>query len=71
MHGYMIHPLFMLIFSPFMDILTSKNYFLQVSKIGVFSCGPNPLTKSVSNACEQVNRGRRLPYFIHHYENFG
>ncbi|XP_013145053.1 PREDICTED: dual oxidase [Papilio polytes] len=42
-----------------------------VSKIGVFSCGPRPLTKSIMSACEQVNRTRRLPYFIHHFENFG
>nr|BAM76968.1 dual oxidase [Penaeus japonicus] len=56
--------------------MTSFLKFVQkthnyVSKIGVFSCGPNPLTKSVSTACENVNRGRRLPYFIHHFENFG
>lgn len=44
---------------------------LQVSKIGVFSCGPRPLTKSVMTACEEVNKGRKLPYFIHHFENFG
>lgn len=44
---------------------------LQVSKIGVFSCGPRPLTKSVMSACDEVNKGRKLPYFIHHFENFG
>jgi len=44
---------------------------LQVSKIGVFSCGPRPLTKSVMSACDEVNKTRRLPYFIHHFENFG
>lgn len=43
----------------------------QVSKIGVFSCGPRPLTKSVMSACDEVNKGRQLPYFIHHFENFG
>ena len=43
----------------------------QVSKIGVFSCGPRPLTKSIMSACEEVNKGRKLPYFIHHFENFG
>ena len=42
-----------------------------MSKIGVFSCGPNPLTNSVNTAVENVNIGRKLPYFIHHYENFG
>lgn len=45
--------------------------FMQVSKIGVFSCGPRPLTKSVMSSCDEVNKGRRLPYFIHHFENFG
>ena len=48
-----------------------KSLILQVSKVGVFSCGPGPLTNSVSSACEAVNRQRKLPYFIHHYENFG
>jgi hypothetical protein len=45
--------------------------YFQVSKIGVFSCGPRPLTKSIMSACEEVNKGRKLPYFIHHFENFG
>lgn len=45
--------------------------FFQVSKIGVFSCGPRPLTKSVMSACDEVNKCRKLPYFIHHFENFG
>jgi hypothetical protein len=52
-------------------ITTPISFITQVSKIGVFSCGPNPLTKSVSSAVENVNTGRRLPYFIHHFENFG
>ncbi|KAH7965065.1 hypothetical protein HPB49_003278 [Dermacentor silvarum] len=43
---------------------------MLVSKVGVFSCGPSALTKSVSSACETVNNSRKLPYFIHHYENF-
>ncbi|XP_063910993.1 dual oxidase isoform X1 [Zophobas morio] len=56
--------------------MTSFLKFVQkrhsyVSKIGVFSCGPRPLTKSVMSACEDVNKGRKLPYFIHHFENFG
>ncbi|CAL4074334.1 unnamed protein product [Meganyctiphanes norvegica] len=53
----------------FLKFVQKKHSY--VSKIGVFSCGPNPLTKSISTACENVNRGRRLPYFIHHFENFG
>nr|XP_015923608.1 dual oxidase isoform X2 [Parasteatoda tepidariorum] len=41
-----------------------------VSKVGVFSCGPSALTNSVSAACQSVNNHRRLPYFLHHFENF-
>ncbi|CAG9862185.1 unnamed protein product [Phyllotreta striolata] len=56
--------------------MTSFLKFVQkrhsyVSKIGVFSCGPRPLTKSVMSACDEVNTARKLPYFIHHFENFG
>ena len=58
--------LLMLFFKKLNDIID-----LQVSKIGVFSCGPRPLTKSVMSACDEVNKTRRLPYFIHHFENFG
>ncbi|GIZ03251.1 dual oxidase [Caerostris extrusa] len=55
--------------------MTSFLKFVQhqhsyVSKVGVFSCGPSALTKSLSAACETVNNQRRLPHFLHHYENF-
>lgn len=55
--------------------MTSFLKFVQhqhsyVSKVGVFSCGPSALTKSISVACETVNKNRKLPYFLHHYENF-
>uniref|UniRef100_A0A2P2I0U3 NAD(P)H oxidase (H2O2-forming) n=1 Tax=Hirondellea gigas TaxID=1518452 RepID=A0A2P2I0U3_9CRUS len=53
----------------FLKFVQKKHHY--VSKIGVFSCGPGPLTKSVSSAVENVNTVRKLPYFIHHYENFG
>jgi dual oxidase len=53
----------------FLKFVQKKHSY--VSKVGVFSCGPGPLTNSVSSACEAVNRHRKLPYFIHHYENFG
>ncbi|XP_024941006.1 dual oxidase isoform X3 [Cephus cinctus] len=53
----------------FLKFVQKKHSY--VSKIGVFSCGPRPLTKSVMSACDEVNKGRRLPYFIHHFENFG
>lgn len=55
--------------SSFLKFVQKKHSY--VSKIGVFSCGPRPLTKSIMSACEEVNRGRKLPYFIHHFENFG
>ncbi|XP_046466415.1 dual oxidase isoform X1 [Neodiprion pinetum] len=53
----------------FLKFVQKKHSY--VSKIGVFSCGPRPLTKSVMLGCDEVNKGRRLPYFIHHFENFG
>ncbi|CAG0912911.1 unnamed protein product, partial [Notodromas monacha] len=53
----------------FLKFVQKKHAY--VSKIGVFSCGPRPLTKSIMAACEDVNKGRKLPYFIHHFENFG
>jgi dual oxidase len=53
----------------FLKFVQKKHSY--VSKVGVFSCGPGPLTNSISQACDAVNRQRRLPYFIHHYENFG
>ncbi|XP_052126755.1 dual oxidase [Frankliniella occidentalis] len=55
--------------SSFLKFVQKKHSY--VSKIGVFSCGPRPLTKSIMAACEEVNKGRKLPYFIHHFENFG
>ena len=53
----------------FLKFVQKKHSY--VSKIGVFSCGPRPLTKSIMSSCEEVNQGRKLPYFIHHFENFG
>jgi hypothetical protein len=50
--------------------LTHTHTHTQVSKVGVFSCGPKPLTKSVTEACEKVNKRRKLPFFLHQYENF-
>ncbi|KAL1137627.1 hypothetical protein AAG570_009323 [Ranatra chinensis] len=55
--------------SSFLKFVQKKHSY--ISKIGVFSCGPRPLTKSIMTACEEVNKGRKLPYFIHHFENFG
>ncbi|GFG29965.1 hypothetical protein Cfor_11750 [Coptotermes formosanus] len=45
--------------SSFLKFVQKKHSY--VSKIGVFSCGPRPLTKSIMSACEEVNKGRKLP----------
>ncbi|XP_064475298.1 dual oxidase 2-like [Ornithodoros turicata] len=41
----------------------------NVTRVGVFSCGPLPMTKSVEAACEQLNK-KEGPIFDHHFENF-
>ncbi|XP_023217441.1 dual oxidase 2-like [Centruroides sculpturatus] len=41
----------------------------SVTKVGVFSCGPLPMTNSVQLACERLNR-KDGAAFVHHYENF-
>lgn len=67
-HNYVSNLVFFLHVLPAAD---GYDLILQVSKIGVFSCGPRPLTKSVMSSCDEVNKERKLPYFIHHFENFG
>lgn len=42
---------------------------LQVRKVGVFSCGPPGLTKSVERACVESSRNTKA-MFEHHFENF-
>ncbi|NWI18868.1 DUOX2 oxidase, partial [Crypturellus soui] len=55
---------------PFLPFLTSlQEVHPEVQKIGVFSCGPLGMTKSVEKACQQVNK-KDQTYFVHHYENF-
>eukprot|EP00118_Oscarella_pearsei_P006944 m.32550 g.32550 ORF g.32550 m.32550 type:complete len:1691 (+) comp31668_c0_seq3:179-5251(+) len=46
-----------------------KNYHLDVPKIGVFSCGPPPMTDQVNAACIKNNEFEG-PIFHHHFENF-
>lgn len=41
----------------------------RVDRIGVFSCGPGPMTSSVQAACTKLNRQSGATY-SHHYENF-
>ncbi|KAH9369450.1 hypothetical protein HPB48_014370 [Haemaphysalis longicornis] len=40
-----------------------------VTRFGVFSCGPFPMTRSVQSACDELNR-KEGAIFDHHYENF-
>ncbi|XP_048812014.1 dual oxidase 2 [Lagopus muta] len=54
-------------FVPFFDSL--QEVHPEVHKIGVFSCGPPGMTKSVEKACQQLNK-KDQAYFAHHYENF-
>jgi len=55
--------------SAFLRFVQRKHSY--VNKVGVFSCGPRAVTRSNSIACENVNRVRKLPHFINHFENFG
>uniref|UniRef100_A0A803W191 NAD(P)H oxidase (H2O2-forming) n=1 Tax=Ficedula albicollis TaxID=59894 RepID=A0A803W191_FICAL len=54
-------------FVPFFNSL--QEVHPEVQKIGVFSCGPPGMTKSVEHACRQMNK-KDQTYFAHHYENF-
>ncbi|KAM6937988.1 dual oxidase 2 [Xenentodon cancila] len=55
---------------PFVSFFSSlQEVHPEVSKIGVFSCGPPGLTKNVEKACQRMNK-RDQARFIHHYENF-
>jgi dual oxidase len=46
-----------------------KSHHNTVPRIGVFSCGPPPMTKSVEAACSKLNEFEG-PIFNHHFENF-
>ncbi|XP_044731153.1 dual oxidase 2-like [Chrysoperla carnea] len=40
-------------------------------KIGVFTCGPAPFTKSAEDACAKMNtKTDEGPMFVHHYHNY-
>ncbi|NXM10532.1 DUOX2 oxidase, partial [Ploceus nigricollis] len=55
---------------PFVPFFSSlQEVHPEVQKIGVFSCGPPGMTKSVEQACRQMNK-KDQTYFAHHYENF-
>ncbi|CAH1797386.1 unnamed protein product [Owenia fusiformis] len=54
-------------FHSFLNSLQDEH--LDISKIGVFSCGPPPMTHKVEEACSQLNKCDGASY-QHHYENF-
>ncbi|XP_076805586.1 dual oxidase 2-like isoform X1 [Clavelina lepadiformis] len=41
----------------------------EVTKFGVFSCGPPPMTNGVDKTCSELNKYEG-PSFLHHFENF-
>ncbi|KAK6179799.1 hypothetical protein SNE40_012075 [Patella caerulea] len=54
----------------FQDFLQTLAYEHEgVQQIGVFSCGPPPMTHNVENACTSLNKIEG-PTYTHHYENF-
>ncbi|KAL4227430.1 hypothetical protein ACF0H5_012874 [Mactra antiquata] len=42
----------------------------SVKQVGVFSCGPPPMTLNVDRACSDMNKYEDFPTYTHHYENF-
>lgn len=42
----------------------------QAKQIGVFSCGPPPMTLNVDKACAEANKNEGYPTYTHHFENF-
>ncbi|CAG2111400.1 unnamed protein product, partial [Medioppia subpectinata] len=54
-------------FTVFLDSLQQEHP--NVTRVGVFSCGPGPMTGNVQQACETLNR-REGAIFSHHFENF-
>ncbi|XP_067665053.1 dual oxidase 1-like [Haliotis asinina] len=54
----------------FDEFLNSLHYeHPQVRRVGVFSCGPGPMTNSVQAACSYLNT-LEGPSYTHHFENF-
>ncbi|CAM9805533.1 unnamed protein product [Lampetra fluviatilis] len=54
-------------FVPFLNSL--QKLHPEVGTVGIFSCGPPGLTKTVEKSCRQLNRCDQTR-FVHHYENF-
>ncbi|KAK3606272.1 hypothetical protein CHS0354_037948 [Potamilus streckersoni] len=55
----------------FVDFLRSlHDEHPDVNQIGVFSCGPPPMTLAVERACSKVKQLKNFPSYQHHFENF-
>lgn len=54
-------------FVPFFNSLMDVHP--EVTKIGIFSCGPPGMTNNVEKACKQMNKRHKVQ-FNHHFENF-
>ncbi|XP_069137726.1 dual oxidase 2-like isoform X3 [Argopecten irradians] len=55
----------------FQEFLASLNQEHRgVKQVGVFSCGPPPMTLKVDRACTELNKNIHLPTYSHHFENF-
>ncbi|KAK3098182.1 hypothetical protein FSP39_016935 [Pinctada imbricata] len=55
----------------FYDFFNSlSREYPKESKIGVFSCGPLPMSLAVEKACSDVAKLQQRSSFIHHHENF-
>ncbi|CAD5221006.1 unnamed protein product [Bursaphelenchus xylophilus] len=55
-------------FDAFFTFLQKRHQ--EVNDIGVFSCGPNSINKQIRNACQDANRVRNAPSFVHRFETF-
>ncbi|KAK3606291.1 hypothetical protein CHS0354_037967 [Potamilus streckersoni] len=54
----------------FQDFLASLSHeHRTVRRLGVFSCGPHPLTLAVEKACKELNKFES-PTYYHRFENF-
>lgn len=42
----------------------------SAKQVGVFSCGPPPMTLNVDKACSAMNKYDDFPTYSHHFENF-
>ncbi|XP_061164792.1 dual oxidase 2-like [Saccostrea echinata] len=55
-------------FQEFLESLHSEHP--EAKQIGVFSCGPPPMTLNVDKACAEANKNEGFPTYSHHFENF-